>query len=470
MDDKTSIFIFRRDLRLDDNTGLIKALNLSGKVIPLFILTPTQVSDINKFKSSNSIQFMIESLIDLDQQIKDVNKSCKLWVMYGDEIDCIDKICSKINIDSIYVNEDYTPYSITRDNRIKKYCKKNNIILDSSTDILLLDTQDIAANNGNRYHIFTQFYNKTKDMPIRKPNYDVGGNFMKLDKKFKNNNIKVMQEFLLGENFYEINEKIAINGGRSEGLESLNKLKKFKSYAKTRNTMSLETTKLSAHNKFGTISVREAYYAMMSKAKSIDMAKQLYWRDFYYYISTYFDTLYQYDHIYKKSKKGSAQWENDKKLLKAWKSANTGYPIVDAAMTELNETGFMHNRGRMIVASFLTKDLLIDWKYGEQYFATKLVDIDRAQNIGNWNWSASFGMDSTTFLRIFNPWTQSGEYDCDAEYIKKWLPKLSDIPAKHLHQWDKFHSEHPNVDYPKPIVDHSIRRKMFIDLYKKYFG
>lgn len=467
---KISIFIFRRDLRLDDNTGLIKALLESEKVIPLFILTPTQVSGDNKYKSSNAIQFMIESLFDLDQQIKDINKSCKLWVMYGDEIETIKKIHKHINVDTIYLNADYTPYAKTRDNRIKKFCAESGIKLDISTDILLLDTQEIAANNGNRYHIFTQFYNKTKDMPIRKPNYDIGGNFLKLDQKFKNNNIKVMQEFLLTQEFYTINDDIAIKGGRSEGLASLNKLKKFKYYANTRNTMAIDTTKLSAHNKFGTISVREAYYAMISKAKSVDLAKQLYWRDFYYYVGTYFDTFYTHDHIYKKPKKNSAPWGNDKKMLKAWKTAQTGFPIVDAAMTELNTTGFMHNRGRMIVASFLAKDLLIDWKYGEQYFSQKLVDIDRAQNTGNWNWSASFGMDSTTFLRIFNPWTQSSEYDPDAEYIKKWLPELSDIPAKHLHQWDKFHTEHPEIDYPKPVVDHAVRRKLFQEFYKKYFG
>lgn len=466
----TSIFIFRRDLRLDDNTGLIKALTESKKVIPLFILTPAQVSDENKYKSSNAIQFMIESLIDLNQQIKDVNKSCQLWVMYDSEVDAIKKINKKIPVDAIYVNADYTPYAIKRDKSIASFCSDNEIIFNSSTDILLLDTQDIAANNGNRYHIYSQFYNKTKDMSIRKPNYDIGGNFLKLDPKFKNSTIKVMQEFLLTQGFYEINENIAIRGGRENGLAALKNLSKFKSYAKTRNTMSMSTTKLSAHNKFGTISVREAYYAMLSKAKSIDLVKQLFWRDFYYYIGTHFKTLYSHDHIYKKAKQNAAPWENDKKLLRAWKSGKTGYPIVDAAMTELNTTGFMHNRGRMIVASFLAKDLLIDWKYGEQYFSKKLVDVDRAQNTGNWNWSASYGMDSTTFLRIFNPWTQSAEYDPDAEYIKRWLPELSDIQAKHLHQWDKFNSNYPDILYPKPIVDHATRRKMFQDFYKKYFG
>ena len=146
----------------------------------------------------------------------------------------------------------------------------------------------------------------------------------------------------------------------------------------------------------------------------------------------------------------------------------TGFPIVDAAMCELNTTGYMHNRGRLIVASFLVKDLLVDWKYGERYFSTKLVDIDRSQNVGNWNWSASFGLDATSFLRILNPWTQSKKYDPKAIYIKKWIPALKDIEPNHLHQWSKYNHLYPSISYPSPIVSHDVMRKKFIKLYKTH--
>lgn len=466
-----SLFIFRRDLRTDDNTGLIKALNESESVIPLFIFTPTQVSDQNKYKSSNSIQFMVESLFDLNQQIKDLHPKCQLWVTYDDEIKAISKIYHKIKFSAIYVNEDYTPYAIKRDKSIKSFCQKHNIVFDSSTDILLLDTNEIKTKTGDNYYkVFTQFYNRTVDMPIRKPNYEIGSNFKRLDKNFSKWKIEVLDKFLFKKKFYQINDNLAVNGGRTNALEIMRHLKKFKNYAKTRDNLEKQTTMLSAHNKFGTVSIREVYLGFKKKAKSTELVKQLYWRDFYYYVGIHFDEFYKLEHVTKDhNPKSKANWEDNKKFLRAWKNARTGFPIVDAAMRQINETGFMHNRGRLIVASFLVKDLLIDWKYGEKYFSQQLVDIDRAQNTGNWNWSASYGMDATSFLRIFNPWTQSEKYDPKAIYIKKWLPELNDVPVKHLHQWYKYHTEYPNIDYPAPIVEHSERRKKFKQFYDSYF-
>jgi len=155
-------------------------------------------------------------------------------------------------------------------------------------------------------------------------------------------------------------------------------------------------------------------------------------------------------------------------FLKAWQNGLTGFPFVDAAMCEMNTTGFMHNRGRLIVSQFLTKDLLVDWKLGENYFSKTLTDIDRAQNMGNWNWSASYGLDNSPFLRIFNPWSQSATYDPECNYIKKWLPQLSDVEPKHIHKWFKYHDLYQKIDYPKPIVDHTEQRKKFIKYYTAY--
>ncbi|AFX92445.1 deoxyribodipyrimidine photolyase [Megavirus courdo11] len=462
-----SIHIFRRDLRLEDNTSLLLALQESKYVIPLFIFTPTQVSEKNKLKSSNSIQFMIESLYDLNSQINFLDKKLRLWTTYGNEIDVIDEIHKNINVSAIYINDDYTPYSIKRDKKIQNYCDQQNIILNISTDILLTDTLDIAANNGNRYHNFGLYYKKAINIIVRKPSYNVTNNFLIPTKIFKKWTIENMDIYLLDNFYYVPNKNLAVNGGRENGLQILENNLKFKNYKTDKNNISIKTTRLSAHNKFGTISIREVYQKFN---KNIEIIKNLYWRDFYYYVSVHFyDRFYSYQHIFKNpTTKNLPKWENNKKYFEAWKNGCTGFPIVDAAMRELNTTGFMHNRGRLITSQFLIKDLLVDWKYGEKYFSKKLVDIDRVQNLGNWNWSASYGLDSSPYLRIFNPWSQSRTYDPDCEYIKYWIPELLNIPAKDLHNWNKNYKKY-DANYPKPIVDHSIMRNKFINFYKKYF-
>ena len=464
-----SIFIFRRDLRLSDNTGLIKAMENSERVIPLFICTPTQLSDQNKYKSSNAIQFMIESLHDLDQQIHKSKTGCSLWVTYGDELAILKKIYSKIKYNAIYINADYTPYAISRDKLIENFCWSKSIDFHSETDILLTDTLETRAKNGNTYRIFTQFYNTSLKLEIRKPRRNNHNNFKSLITDFSTWKINKIDKYLLEKNFYQLNPNLAIRGGRFFGLGGLSKIAKFKTYSKTHDVMSINTTRLSPHNKFGTISIREVYTAFKTKAKSADLCKQLYWRDFYYYIGVHFKKqFYQWQHVTKISK-NKISWQYNRTYLVSWKNGRTGFPIVDAGMTELNTTGFMHNRGRLITSSFLSKDLLIDWKHGEQYFSQKLVDIDRAQNMGNWNWSSSFGLDSTPFLRILNPHTQSAKYDPQCLYIKKWLPELADIEPSHLHQWNKYYHLYPDIDYPKPIIDHDVRRKLFIKYHNANF-
>ena len=467
-----SLFIFRRDLRIDDNTGLILALKESKKVIPLFIFTPMQVSDSNKYKSSNAIQFMVESLYDLNKQIKNINNKCRLWVAYGDEIEIIKKIYDKINFDAIYINEDYTPYSKIRDDRIKKFSKKEDIELIVTSDILLNDTLEIYAKNGNSYYMFTPFYNQSLKISVRKPVTNKNKNYQKLISEFLKWKIETVDKYLLSKDFYQINDHLAVEGGRVNGLYILGKMDKFKKYKTTKILPSFSTTMLSAHNKFGTVSIREIYQEF-KKDKSGELVKNLYWRDFYYYASIHFDKkFYQHQHITKSLKEGEEieiKWDNDKTYFKKWRKGETGFPFVDAAMRELNKTGFMHNRGRLIVSHFLVKDLLVDWKYGERYFSKMLVDIDRAQNTGNWNWSASFGFDNSPFLRIFNPWSQSKKYDPECKYIKKWIPELKDVNNNDIHNWYKSFIKYPDTDYPVPIVDHAEQRKKFINFYKKLY-
>lgn len=464
-----SIFIFRRDLRLIDNTGLIEALKSSKNIIPLFIFTPCQVSDNNKFKSSNAIQFMVESLYDLNQQIKDINEESALWVTYGDEITVLGKIYKEIKYDAIYLNEDYTPYSKKRDLKIEEFCEDNNLDYHTHTDALLLDTSEITAKNGNYYHNFTLFYKKTNKIQIRNPQRKITNNFLSSDKFLGIWKIAKIDKILLKKKFYRNNNNLAVHGGRTNALEILKCIKYIKNYEIQRQYPAYQTTMMSPHNKFGTVSIREVYYVFL-KEKSGELVRNLYWRDFYYYISIHFKELYKYNHLTKiQSGKKNIKWENNKKYYIAWKNGKTGFPLVDAAMAEINTTGFMHNRARLVASHFLVKDLLIDWKYGERYFSQKLLDIDRAQNTGNWNWSASFGLDGTPFLRILNPWTQSKKYDPKCIYIKKWLPQFRNIASNHIHQWNKYYKLYPNIKYPKPIIEHDIQRKKFIEFYKRYF-
>lgn len=449
-----SVFIFRRDLRITDNTGLNKCSDDSDYVIPVFILTPEQIVN-NKYKSSNSIQFMMESIKELGENID--TSGGNLTILFGDIISELELLRKKIKFGAIYVNEDYTPYSVARDNLIEKWCVNKGIFFSSSSDILLIDDiNSVKAQNGNYYKVYTQFYKNAVNGKVKPISKNKVVNFTK---SYGLSFSKVSTE-MLENNFFEINPYISQKGGRKEGL---NKLKHISE--KPRDDLSSETTGMSAHNKFGTISIREFYYAIKKNLKgaaAIELTKQLYWRDFYYYVCHHYPDMFK--HINIKSTH-NITWSDNKKWLNAWKNGMTGFPVVDAAMRQLNETGFMHNRGRLIVGMFLVKDLLINWSEGEKYFGQKLVDVDRCQNLGNWNWVSSFGMDSTPFLRIFNPWTQAEKFDKDCKYIKKWIPELKNVPNKQIFKW--YDADYPDIDYPKPIIDHDVQRLKFRQMYMK---
>jgi deoxyribodipyrimidine photo-lyase len=443
-----AIMLFHRDLRIVDNTALNYLIKNKYKIIPLFILTPDQI-DNNKLKSLNSIQFMMESLKDLDKALKG-----KLWVIHGDTIKTLSILKTKHNVSLVVYNRDYTPYALKRDKGINVWGKKNKCEVLSFEDILLTDTMMIKSQKDTFYKAFTQFYNKALTIKIRKVNNLEISNV--LDSKYSVNGIQ-----------YAENKDIAVHGGRENGSLILKNIMKFKNYDDTRNIPSIETTHLSAHNKFGTVSIREVYVAFIKVDPKIEgLTKQLYWRDFYFYIGYHFPEMYDYAHLIKKTNK-QIKWSDNADDLKKWKMGMTGFPFVDAGMRQMNKTGFMHNRVRMMVAMFLTKYLLINWKYGERYFTMKLVDIDRAQNVGNWNWSSSYGLDHTSFPRLMNPWTQSKKYDPDCKYIKKWIPELRDVANDKIHNWDR---EYTGSNYPKPMIDQKKAYKQFMIFYKIYFG
>lgn len=452
---KKSLFIFRRDLRTHDNTGLVQANALSDTVIPCFILDPRQLGSRNKYKSDNCIQFMIESLQDLDSDLK--KHKTALYLFKGEAHDVVDDLIKNESIDAVFCNRDYTPFSIERDNALKKICEKNKAAFHQYSDALLHEPEEIKTKNGTPYLMFTPFFKYAyTNLIVRSPQRST--TFIFYRQKIKNSlSLAAIKK--------PHNNLIACHGGRTHGLKILKKIDQYADYQKVRDFPALNaTTHLSPHNKFGTVSIREVYYAIQKKlGSSHGLIRELYWRDFFTHIAFHFPTIFgksfkkQYEKL---------MWKNNKKDFDAWCQGKTGFPIVDAGMRELNATGYMHNRVRMITASFLVKDLHIDWRWGERYFATKLVDYDPSVNNGNWQWVASTGCDAQPYFRIFNPWLQQKKFDADCIYIKKWIPELKSLPSNIIHTWFK-KAKTISLDYPAPLIQHESEAVLSKNIYSK---
>ena len=457
---ENGLFIFRRDYRIIDNHGLLLANTKCKNVFTIFIFTPEQVGSSNQYKSNNCVQFMIESLEELSDEIS--KKGGKLYSFYGDNIKIINEVVKKFNIDYICFNMDYTPYSLKRDNEIIHFSKKHGIECEMIGDYYLHEPGTILNSTNNPYQKFTPYYNSCVKKIVDKPISYKKINFVK-KQIFLSNTISLNDAFL---KFTKENKNILLHGGRSNAIVCLKRaLKTQTKYSQTHNDLDKNTTQLSAFIKFGCLSIREIYWAFKPHGFH-DLIRQLIWRDFYMNI------LYFFPYVLGKPMKpaySKIKWHHNSRWLESWKKGETGFPIVDAGMREMNKTGFMHNRSRLIVASFLVKTLLINWQHGEKYFATMLTDYDVASNNGNWQWIASTGADSQPYFRIFNPWLQSEEYDPDAKYIKKWIPELAEISPKEIHKWYNYWTEYKNI-YTKPICDYEAQKEMALQMYKKIYS
>lgn len=449
------IFIFRRDLRLEDNTGLINALKTSKSVVPIFIFVKEQVKN-NVYKSNNCVQFMVESLYNLDDSLR--KKGSKLYYFYGKPHSVIDSLLKddKLDIDAVFINKDYTPYSVERDLNIKKVCDKHKVDLVEHDDYMLNPVGSVPK----VYKKFTPYFNVSNRLKVKAVDKNSYKNYVKSDFK-----IKGQLKYSFGKQFYKQNNSLAVNGGRTEGLKLLKAVKtKQRLYDKRRDDLTYSTTHLSPHIKFGTVSIREVYFEFKPLKNSL--IKQLHWRDFYYNI------VFHFPHVLNKTgnrnfnkKYSKIPWlkwntstsSSKKRLFTAWCTGNTGYPVVDASMREMNSTGFIGNRSRLIVASFLTKLMMWHWEDGEKYFAQTLLDYDPAQNSGNWQWCSGSGVDAQPYFRIFNPWEQGKRYDPDCKYIKKWIPELKDVSPKQIHTWYNSCNDY-KLKYPKPIIDYEDAR------------
>ena len=428
--EEVNIFWFRRDLRLYDNSGLSAATHSKNKVIPIFIFD-TSITD-KLPNNDRRINFIFDNLLEIDLKLKKKYNS-SINVFKGNPIEIFKELIKDYKINSVFTNNDYEPYALSRDKSIKNFLENNQIQFKSFKDQVIFEKNEVVKDDGSPYVVYTPYMRKWKA--------NLNEDLSKLAEKevvnnFYNSSISALME-LSKYGFVENDKKIEVF--------KLNKDIVTK-YADTRNFPSINSTsKLGPYLRFGTVSVRKIVSGLL-KFKDQTFLNELIWREFFMQI------LFHFPHTAKKSFKSKYDkiiWLNDPKSFEAWKNGETGFPLVDAGMKELNNTGFMHNRVRMITASFLCKHLLIDWRLGEKYFALKLNDYEMASNVGNWQWASGSGVDAAPYFRIFNPHTQITKFDKNREYINKWV----DTNSK---------------SYPNEIVDHKFARQRCLDTYKMY--
>lgn len=452
---KTSLFLFHRDLRLEDNTGLIQALKESEQVIPVFILEKKQIEN-NPYRGDHALQFMLESLEELNQEL--LKKGSQLYLFYGSTQEILEKIIKEQSINAFYSNKDYTPFALKRDQNIKALCTQLKIEFFFTDDALINIPGSVLKDNGTPYVVFTPFKRTAQKLPVQSPQKNCHTNYY-------SETIQDCDLGLLSTILEKRNNDLYVHGGRKNALKIYQDFSRLKNYQVIRDIPSNEkgTSHLSAHLKFGTVSARETWQVTASHfGPDHTLISELYWRDFFYHIAVHFPWVFKGAFH---EKYNSLKWNESSSDFQKWCEGKTGYPIVDAGMRQLNETGYMHNRVRMITASFLVKDLHINWQWGERYFAQKLVDYDPCINNGNWQWAASTGCDAQPYFRIFNPWRQQERFDPDAKYIKKWIPELTFLSSKEIHHLKKQDLFHP-INYPKVIVDHKEAAKKAKEMYK----
>ena len=399
--DNIVIFLFHRDFRLEDHRPLQRALDY-GNVIPLFVFTPEQVGPKAAIKSEKSIECMIEGLVELDEMLNKKYKS-RLNVVYEDTIKALENIYKKYKYKAIFETKDYTPYAKNREKRIKEFCNKNKIHFETIDDIYLLPPGTVRTDSGKIYQKFTPFYEKMIKKRIDEPLGFVKGTFAKV-------NVSNLE-------LHRIGSDRIYKGGRKEGLELLMNLPK--QYNKTRDMMAIETSGLSVHHHFGTVSIRETYYVAKRMGNMNEFIRQLVFRDFYGNIIANFEDLYGKDAISFQSK-----WPKltDKQVkdFEAWKDGKTGIDIIDAAMTQLNIGGWVHNKARTLVANYAVKTLKLPWRLCEQYYANHLLDYDFTQNMCGWMNYINMPFSEPPY-RVYNPDSFAKKFDSDGEYVKEWL-------------------------------------------------
>jgi len=434
MENKKSVAVhwFRRDLRLHDNNALYHALQGENPVLPIFIFD-SNILDKLENKKDARVQFIYESLSNIQKQLRKLNSS--VLIKIGNPVECWKNILNEYDVKAVYTNHDYEPYALQRDQEIKSLLNSNNIPFITFKDQVIFEKSEVVKDDGKPYTVYTPYSRKWRSRLNAEgiPSYD--------SQLLLKNLAPISIDFpTLEEIGFEKSDLLFPSDHCADNI--------IQKYADQRDIPGINgTSRLGIHLRFGTISIREM--ARKGQNLSDSWLNELCWREFYMMI------LWHFPHVTNGSFKpqyDSIEWRNNETEFQAWCDGKTGYPIVDAGMRELNTTGYMHNRVRMVVASFLTKHLLIDWRWGEAYFASKLLDFDLSANNGGWQWAAGSGCDAAPYFRIFNPYEQTKKFDSDLKYIRKWVPEFQDF------------------SYPQPIVDHKMARERCLETYKRGLG
>lgn len=426
-----NIHWFRRDLRLDDNAALYHALKSNHPVLPIFIFDKN-ILDKLEDKSDKRVAFIHQTIVDLKGKLEKLGST--LFIKYGTPADCWKEILSEFNVHTVFANHDYEPYAKDRDGAIEKLLGTHNVAFSTFKDHVIFEKDEVLKDDGKPYTVYTPYSRKwmakvntfyLKSYPTEK----YFSAFYKSSEKHKE--------------LIPLN-KMGFTDSDSHFPKNYVSDTLLKNYSDTRDIPSVDgTSKLGLHLRFGTVSIRKL--AAQAQPISFSWLNELCWREFYMMI------IWHFPHVVNGSFKpvyDTIHWRNNEEEFQRWCEGKTGYPIVDAGMRELNASGYMHNRVRMIVASFLTKHLLIDWRWGEAYFAEKLLDFELASNNGGWQWAAGSGCDAAPYFRIFNPYEQTRKFDPNFKYIRKWVPEFEDF------------------SYPPPLVDHKIARERCLSTYK----
>jgi deoxyribodipyrimidine photo-lyase len=428
MNEPINIFWFRRDLRLNDNRGLFEALKSGRKVLPVFIFDTEILSRLPS--DDKRVRFIYERINLLNKQLFESKGA--IAVYFGKPADVFASILSQQQVETVFTNHDYEPYAIQRDTSVSEILTKSGVGFNTFKDQVLFESGEILKPDGKPYVVFTPYSRKW----LEKMNETGVGQY---DSQLLLNRLVDQPQPPM-----PTLEQMGFASEQLQFPEMTVSDDIIRSYAETRNYPGLDSTsRLGVHLRFGTISVRDCIRA--GKELSATWLNELIWREFFMQILAHFPHVVnkafrpEYDRI---------QWQNDEGLFKKWCEGKTGYPLVDAGMRELSQTGFMHNRVRMVVASFLSKHLLIDWRWGEAWFAEKLLDFELSSNNGNWQWAAGSGCDAAPYFRIFNPAEQAKKFDPELAYIRKWLPEFG------------------TTSYPAPIVEHTYARKRCLSVYQ----
>ncbi|UTD16136.1 deoxyribodipyrimidine photo-lyase [Tenacibaculum mesophilum] len=425
MENKASIFWFRRDLRLEDNKGLYEALQSGNKVVPLFIFDEDILESLPK--NDARVTFIYETLQNLDEELKKHQSS--LVVKKGKPLAIWKKLTEEFIIEAVYTNKDYEPYATKRDKEVEDFLVSKGIIFNAFKDQVIFEENEVVKNGGTPYTVFTPYKNKwLQNFSEKKDTQDFTIDFA--------NFYQFLSEFpsLAFIGFEE--STIKVKPYNLSNLDSYDEVRDFPSQDKT--------SYLSPYLRFGLVSTRKMIRFALKTNQTF--LSELIWREFFMQILYHFPKVVTQNF---KQKYDAVPWRNNEEEFKKWCEGKTGYPMVDAGMRELNKTGYMHNRVRMITAGFLCKHLLIDWRWGEAYFAEKLLDYDLSANNGNWQWAAGTGCDAAPYFRVFNPESQLKKFDKDLQYVRKWVKDFDELT------------------YPQPMVEHKFARERAINTYKK---